>query len=93
MEETLQIEQGNHLYLLAYADLLSAMGDNSLALTYYCSALEFSDVLRGWYGVFYCCDPLQDAALRKMAKSKLLSAYKTHASDLSCKIIKAYLDD
>ncbi|KAJ3301903.1 hypothetical protein HDV03_000231 [Kappamyces sp. JEL0829] len=92
MEEVLQIETGNHLYLLAYADLVSAMGMTAMALSYYCASLEISETTRAWLGTFACCDQ-KNQLLKKLARQKLVSQYQQLASGPALSTLLAYLEE
>lgn len=51
LEEVLMIKPASHLYILCYADLLTAIGDNDSASKYYAAALEICDCVHAWHGI------------------------------------------
>jgi tetratricopeptide (TPR) repeat protein len=51
-EELLILKPKQHIYMLLYADLLSSLGKNDIALKYYCAVVDLiPNCLQGWLGI------------------------------------------
>jgi hypothetical protein len=87
LEEVLLLKPDHHLYLLAYADLLSAMSIEAqdeyqaLSCDYYCASIEILETLHGWYGILATAPG--DSALCNMSKKRIKSRYDTSYPDSS----------
>lgn len=53
LEEIMILKPVSHLHYICYADLMRSLRRDSLALKYYCGAVDVTaDTVRGWMGIF-----------------------------------------